>query len=95
MVCLFELHLRLMDLNVLNYQSCNVTALPVVTKDLPISSRFLAYGFLSQCKLNTVTPRRFPLLRESEKYPDFVKTGTHDPRTTHHSGDDKMLNTDV
>ena len=35
-----------------------ITILPVVTKDLPISSRFTPYDFLSRYKFSTLTTRQ-------------------------------------
>ena len=56
-----------------------ITILPVVTKDLPISPRFMPYDFLSLCKFSTLTTRqpmvefylltfqRFPLRKKEHK----------------------------
>ena len=57
----------------------NITILPVVTKDLPISPRFTPFNFLSRCKFSTLTTRqpmvefylltfpRFPLRKKEHK----------------------------
>ena len=70
-----------------------ITILPVVTKDLPISTRFTPYNFLSRCKFSTLTTRqpmvefylltfpRFPL-RKKEHKSYFGKNRTHDFRTS-------------
>ena len=70
-----------------------ITILPVVTKDLPISPRFMPYIFLSRCKFSTLTARqpmvefylltfpRFPLRKKEHKF-YFGKNRTHDFRTT-------------
>ena len=70
-----------------------ITILPVVTKDLLISPRFMPYNFLSRCKFRTLTTRqpmvefylltfpRFPL-RKKEHKSDFGKNRTHDFRTS-------------
>ena len=74
-----------------------ITILPVVTKDLPISSRFAPYDFLSRCKFSTLTTRqptvefylltfpRFPLLKKEHKS-YFGKNRTHDFRTSRCAG---------
>ena len=75
-----------------------ITILPVVTKDLPISSRFTAYDFfLSRCKFSTLTTRqpmvefylltfpRFPL-RKKEHKSYLGKNRTHDFRTSRCAG---------
>ena len=74
-----------------------ITILPVVTKDLPISSRFTPYNFLSRCKFSTLTARqpmvefhlltfpRFPL-RKKEHKSNFGKNRTHDFRTSRCAG---------
>ena len=58
----------------------NITILPVVTEDLPISSRFTPYDFLSRCKFITLTTRqrmvefylltfsRIPLRKKEHKF---------------------------
>ena len=70
----------------------NVTILPVVTKALPISSRFAPYEFLSRCKFSTLTTHRpmvefylltfsrFSLRKKEHKF-CFDKNRTHDFRT--------------
>ena len=71
----------------------NVTILPVVTNDLPISHRFTPYEFLSRCKFSTLTNHQpmvaFYLTRvltlsatEERKKIWFDKSLTHDFRTT-------------
>ena len=74
------------------------TILPVVTKDLPISTRFTPYDFLSRCKFSTLTTRqpmvefylltftRFPLRKKKHKS-YFGKNWTHDFRTTSRCAD--------
>ena len=74
-----------------------ITILPVVTKDLPISTRFTPYNFLSRCKFSTLTTRqpmvefhlltfpRFPL-RKKEHKSYFGKNRTHDFRTSRCAG---------
>ena len=74
-----------------------ITILPVVTKDLPISTRFTPYIFLSRCKFSTLTTRqpmvefylltfpRFPL-RKKEHKSYFGKNRTHDFRTSRCEG---------
>ena len=74
-----------------------ITILPVVTKDLPISSRFTPYNFLSRCKFSTLTTRqlmvefylptfpRFPL-RKKEHKSNFGKNRTHKFRTSRCAG---------
>ena len=71
----------------------NITILPVVTKNLPISPRFTPREFLSRCKFNTLTTRhsmvefylltfsRFPL-RKKEHKSYFGKNRTHGFRTS-------------
>ena len=71
----------------------NITILPVVTKDLPISPRFTPYNFSSRCKFSTLATRqpmvefylltfpRFPL-RKKEHKSYFGKNRTHDFRTS-------------
>ena len=56
-----------------------ITILPVVTKDLAISPRFMPYDFLSRCKFSSLTTRqpmvefylltfpRFPLRKKEHK----------------------------
>ena len=66
-----------MSLNLLGYTShlyCNVAILPMVTKDLPISPRFLPYDFLSPCKFSTLTTRQ-PVVKESKVQPLSVDEG--------------------
>ena len=70
-----------------------ITILPVVTKDLPISPRFMPYNFSSRCKFGTLTTRqpmvelylltfpRFPL-RKKEHKSYFGKNQTHDFHTS-------------
>ena len=74
-----------------------ITILPVVTEDLPISSRFTPYDSLSRCKFSTFTTRqlmvefylrtfpRFPLRKKVHKS-YFGKNRTHDFRTRRCSG---------
>ena len=74
-----------------------ITILPVVTKDLPIFSRFTPYNFLSRCKFSTLTTRqpmaefylltfpRFPL-RKKEHKSYFGKNRNHDFRTSRCAG---------
>ena len=75
-----------------------ITALPVVTKDLPISPpRFTPYNFLSRCKFSTLTTcqpmvefylltfPRFPS-RKKEHKSYFGKNRTHDFRTSRCAG---------
>ena len=80
----FSSHLQPMDLI--------ITILPVVTKDLPISPRFMPYNFLSRCKFTLTTRQpmvefylltfpRFPL-RKKEHKSCFGKNRTHDFRTS-------------
>ena len=70
-----------------------ITILPVVTKYLPISSRFTPYDFLSRCKFSTLTTRQpmvefylltFPRFSSrKKKYKSyFGKNRTHDFCTT-------------
>ena len=69
-----------------------ITILPVVTKDLPISPRFMPYNFfyrdassallqLVNQWLNFTYSRRFPL-RKKEHKSYFGKNRTHDFRTS-------------
>ena len=74
-----------------------ITILPVVTKDLPISTRFTPYDFLSRCKFSTLTTRqpmvefnlltfpRFPLRKKEHKF-YFGRNRTHDFRTSRCAG---------
>ena len=75
-----------------------ITILPVVTKDLPISPRFMPYDFFIamqvQHSYNSSTPMvefylltfpRFPL-REKEHKSYFCKNRTHDFRTSRCAG---------
>ena len=75
----------------------NVAIVPVVTKDLLISPRFMPYDFLSRYKLNTLTTRqpmvefylltfpRFPL-RKKEHKSYFGENRTRDFRTSRCAG---------
>ena len=75
----------------------NITMLPLVTKDLPISPRFTPYDFLSRCEFSTLTTRqlmvefyllpfsRFPLKEEIIKIL-LDKNRTHDYRTSRCAG---------
>ena len=85
------------DLIVLQPMDLVITILPVVTKGLPISSRFTPYNFLSPCKFSTLTNRqpmaeyylltfpRFPL-RKQEHNSYFGKDRTHDFCTSRCAG---------
>ena len=81
-------HLQPMDLI--------IAILPVATKNLPISSRFTPYDFLSRCKFSNLATQpmvefyllkfpRFPL-RKKEHKSYFGKNRTHDFRTSRCAG---------
>ena len=77
----------------------NVTILPVVTKDLPVSPRFTPYDYLSQCKFSALTTcqpmvefyllvfSHFSLLLRKKKHEFwFDKNRTHDFCTSRCAG---------
>ena len=85
-------HLRPMGLNVLGYQ---FHILPVITKNLPISTRSSPYEFLSRCKFSTTLTTRRPMVEfhfltinsshvfrygRQNTNSDFYKNRTHDFR---------------
>ena len=51
-----------------------ITILPVVSKDLPISPRFMRYDFLSRCKFSTLSTRQ-PMVELKETKEKMARYG--------------------